>query len=228
MVSAGAFPYYSCGVVPAPGPDGPQGIERRIADALSASDWRAATTLILEEYGGEVLGFLASMHRDGDAEEVFSLFAEAIWRGAPSFEQRSSARTWAYAVARRVSLMHRRSTRRRAQRFTPFGDDPALADVEERVRTETLTFMRTETRSRLAALRDALPVEDQMLLMLRVDRRLAWDELAHALADTESPLDEADTKRAAARLRKRFQIVKDRLRDAAREAGLLKDEPDSG
>lgn len=215
-------------MVPAPSADGPGGAEHRIADALSASDWRAATTLILEEYGGEVLGFLASIHRDGDAEEVFSLFAEAIWRGAPMFERRASARTWAYAVARRVSLMHRRSTRRRAQRFTPFGDDAVLADVEERVRTETLTFMRTETRSRLAALRDALPVEDQMLLMLRVDRKLAWDELALALSDAEAPLDDADTKRAAARLRKRFQLLKDRLRDAARDAGLLKGEPDGG
>ncbi len=222
------FPYYSCDVVPALEADGPGAIERRIADALSASDWRGATTLILEEYGSEVMGFLASLHRDGDAEEVFSLFAEAIWRGVPTFEGRASARTWSYAVARRVSLMHRRTTRRRAQRFKPFDDDPALADVEERVRTETLTFMRTETRSRLSALRDALPVEDQMLLMLRVDRKLAWDELAHALSDAESPLDESESRRAAARLRKRFQIVKDRLRDAARAAGLLKDEPDGG
>lgn len=200
------------------------GAERRIGDALDTSDWRAATTLVLEEYGPEVLGFLASLHRDGDAEEVFSLFAEAVWRGVATFERRSSARTWAYAVARRVSLHHRRQVRRRAQRFQPFEDDLVLAEVEARVRTETLTFMRTETRSRLAALRDALPPEDQVLLMLRVDRKLAWDELAHVLSD--APLGDVEAKRAAARLRKRFQLVKDRLRDAARAAGLLEDEPE--
>lgn len=201
-------------------------VERRIGEALAASDWRAATTCVLEEYGTEVLGFLTALHRDGDAEEVFSLFAEAIWRSIPAFERRSTARTWVYGIARRVSLAYRREARRRAQRFKPFEDDVVLAEVEARVRTETLTFMRTETRSRLAALRDSLPPDDQELLMLRVDRKLAWDELAHVLADVDAPLDDASVKRAAARLRKRFQLLKDRLRDAAREAGLLKDDSD--
>lgn len=204
--------------------DDPGTAEQRIGEALAASDWRGATTLILEEYGPEVLGFLSSLHRDGDAEEVFSLFAEAVWRGVPTFERRSSARTWAYAIARRASLQHRRAARRRAQRFQPFDDDAELAALEARVRTETLTFMRTETRSRLAALREALAIEDQELLMLRVDRKLAWDELAHVLSET--PLVDADAKRAAARLRKRFQLLKERLRDAAKAAGLLPNDAD--
>lgn len=96
------------------------------------------------------------------------------------------------------------------------------------MRTETLAFLRTEKKSRLQALRDSLPEEDRMLLVLRVDRGLAWNELARILAEGEPgelddgpQLDALALTREAARLRKRFQLVKDRLRELARKEGLL-------
>jgi RNA polymerase sigma-70 factor (ECF subfamily) len=67
-----------------------------------------------------------------------------------------------------------------------------------------------------------LPQEDQELLMLRVDRDLPWDALAEVLrGDDEIPLTPDVRKREAARLRKRFQLIKDRLREMARREGLL-------
>jgi RNA polymerase sigma-70 factor (ECF subfamily) len=91
------------------------------------------------------------------------------------------------------------------------------------VRTETLAFLRTETRTRLHSLRDSLPEEQRMLLVLRVDRQLAWNELARVLAETEgdAPLDDAALAKEAARLRKQFQLVKDRLRALAKKEGLI-------
>jgi hypothetical protein len=56
--------------------------------------------------------------------------------------------------------------------------------------------------------------------VLRVDRDLPWEELARIFLDEESPGEEA-LRRESARLRKRFQLVKGRLREMARAAGLL-------
>ncbi len=50
-----------------------------------------------------------------------------------------------------------------------------------------------------------------MLLILRVDRNLAWDEIALVMADEPETLDKEGRKRESARLRKRFQLIKERL-----------------
>ncbi len=211
----------------ADGASGRELLEEKITAALSAGDRQAAVTLLLQGYGPEVLRFLAALHRDEDeSAEVFSKFAEAVWSAASTFQGLSSVRTWAYAIARRTSLRHRRDTRRRAAHFRPFPESSALADVEARVRSETLSFLRTERRSKLAALREALPPEDQMLLMLRVDRKLAWNDLAVVLAAEGAAAFEGEAlKREAARLRKRFQALKERLREAGRREGLIDRDP---
>jgi RNA polymerase sigma-70 factor (ECF subfamily) len=96
-----------------------------------------------------------------------------------------------------------------------------LRRAEAEVRTATLSFLRTERRTQLAALREALAPEDQTLLILRVDRKLSWEELAVVLG-SDPNLSGADAlKREAARLRKRFQIVKSKLRKQAVKHGLL-------
>jgi len=59
------------------------------------------------------------------------------------------------------------------------------------------------------------------LLMLRVDRGLSWLELAEVMFSGEAALGDEERKTEAARLRKRFQHAKDRLRKLAQEAGLL-------
>lgn len=205
-------------------------LEGLAAAAFAEGNRDLATTLVIEGYGPEICSYLSLCHRsEDDCAEVFSLFSEAVWRSSSTFEGRSSVRTWAYAVARLVSLRYRRDQRRRQKRFRPFGDHPALAELEARVRTETLTFLRTEMRTKLAQLRDALPAADRELLTLRIDRRLSWSELALVFSDPDVPLGEGDLKREAARLRKRFQILKERLRQAARREGLLGggEEPDA-
>src|SRR5262249_2682277 len=101
--------------------------------------------------------------------------------------------------------------------------DSVLEEVAEQVRTQTTAFRRTENKTRLQALRDELPEEDRMLLILRVDRALPWNDLARILAEQEdgSILEDSALAREAARLRKRFQLVKDQLREMAKREGLL-------
>ena len=98
----------------------------------------------------------------------------------------------------------------------------AVSAVEEQVRTQTLTFLRTEVRDRFAEIRASLPPEDRALLLLRIDRKLAWNDLALVMQDGEAaPLTGDELKRAAARLRKRFQILKEKLVEIGRSEGLI-------
>jgi RNA polymerase sigma-70 factor (ECF subfamily) len=205
-------------------------LEDDIRRRALAGDFAGAAEVAMRGYGREVFEFLAALHRsEDDAAEVFSLFAEGLWRGLPRFGWHCSFRTWAYAVARRSSLRYRRDARRRAARLSPLPESSRISAMVAEVRTETQPYLRTEGRSRFAALRAALPAEDQALLMLRVDRQLAWTELAQVLHDDEgAPLSGEALKREAARLRKRFQLVKERLYEMGRREGLVRGEGDEG
>jgi len=197
-------------------------VEQEVRRCIEGGDRDGATTAALQGYGPEVLEFLAALHRDeADGSEAFALFAEGVWRGLDRFAWESSLRTWLYAIARRCSLRYRRDGRRRAAREQALPEGSGASILVAKLRSQTGSLYRTEGRSRIAALRDSLPDADQALLMLRVDRQLAWNELAHVLHEGEEPLDAEGTKREAARLRKRFQLVKEKLHELAREAGLV-------
>jgi RNA polymerase sigma-70 factor (ECF subfamily) len=90
--------------------------------------------------------------------------------------------------------------------------------VAAQVRTETLDYLKSETKDRFAALRQRLSSEEQGLLVLRINERMSWEEIARV--QLEEPT-EATVKREAARLRKRFQLVRDKLRKLAKAEGLL-------
>ena len=198
-------------------------IEREARERWDSGDHGGAATAVLQGYGQEILGFLVAIHRDKtEADEVFSQVAESVWTGLPRFAWESSVRTWAYAVARNVSKTHLRNAGRRGRRVvTRTGS--FFEEVVDKVRTETSAFLRTEKRTRLQELRDTLPEDDRSLLILRVDRGLSWKELARILSQTDSdgPMSEDALARESARLRKRFQVVKDRLRELARQEGLV-------
>ena len=202
--------------------------ERAISERLAAGDLDGAITRAIRTYGPEIYGFLRAIHRDPDeADEVFSRFIEAWWRSLVGRELHCSHRTWAYAVARRTSLDHRRVERRRAARFAPWPETSGVAEVAAAVRTETALHLQTAKKSRFAELRASLPEEDQALLMLRVDRGLAWNDLALVLAeDGDAPRSPEAVRKESARLRKRFQVLKEKLLAMAREAGLVPGDDD--
>jgi RNA polymerase sigma-70 factor (ECF subfamily) len=198
-------------------------LEGRVRSLCDRGDHDAAATLTLRGYGPEILGFLtATLANEAEADDVFAALSETLWRKLPSFAWDSSLRTWSYAVARNLSRTFRRDAGRRRRREERVGES-ALDEVVQAVRTETHPFLRTKTRTRLEALRNELPEEDRALLILRVDRGLEWNELARILAkaDAASP-DAVAVAREAARLRKRFQLVKEQLRARAKREGLAR------
>jgi RNA polymerase sigma-70 factor (ECF subfamily) len=188
-------------------------LDERIRSLLVAGDIGQATTVALRTLGPEVLGFLSgALGNDDDADEVFSTFSERLWRSLNGFEGRCSLRTWTYVLARRELGRFRRGENRRANGRVPISQ---LKEVLEEVR-KTRNTVATEERNTLTQLRDALPVDDRTLLILRVDRNLPWDDVALAFAENPEEFSEHDRKRETARLRKRYQIVKQRLMVQAR------------
>ncbi len=198
--------------------------EETIAALLEAGELQAAASQAIEAFGPEVLGFLVSLMRDEqDAGDVFGQACEDLWRGLPRFERRSTVRTWFYTLARHAASRYRRAPHLRAGRRAALSEAEGVA---ERVRTRTLRHLRTEVKDQFAGIRDALDPEDRALLVLRVDRKLAWNEIALVLC--EDSLEGAeDLTRAAARLRKRFELVKRQIREHAERAGLIGHDTDS-
>jgi RNA polymerase sigma-70 factor (ECF subfamily) len=202
-------------------------LERDIRRLFDAGNREGSATALIRAYGGEILSFLGAVHKsETEASEVFSLVAEGVWRGLPTYTPQGSFRTWVYAIARKASLRYRRDKHRRESRFEALADAASFTTAVNQIRTETPWYVRTEPRSRFALIRDSLPLEDRELLVLRIDRKLAWNDLAQMLRDDdEGPLEGEALQREAARLRKRFQLLSERLREIGRREGLLP--PDS-
>lgn len=193
--------------------------DRELRRIWEANDFRAVTTIALERYGPEILGVLTARLRSAaDAADVFSIFAEDLWRGLPGFQWRCSLRSWAYRIARNAATRWATAGDRRPERNLSIEQSDVL-ELADRVRSSTLEHLRTEVKSEVRRLREELPELDQMLIILRIDKQLEWPEVAAALSDED--LDGDALKREAARLRKRFQVATGRLRELARERGIL-------
>ena len=197
-------------------------IEETIKAACTASEYRQAAALSIESYGPEILGFLAAFTRaQSDADDIFSYFLEDFWRGLPRFDWRCSLRSWAYTLARHAALRFSTRSGRRRRRQVPLSEMPALAEAADKVRTSTLRYLRTAVKSRMRELREQLPEQEQMLLVLRIDRGLSWREIAQIMADDPLSPDSDDLERTTSALRKQLERTKNKLRKLAIENGLL-------
>jgi len=195
--------------------------EHEIRAAFDSGRLQDAATAVLSAYGDEILSFIHSRLRDRvDADDAFAMFAEDLWNGLPSFGWRSSVRTWVYTLARNATIRYASTNGRRAARNVPLSCPGAVAALVERVRETTECYKRTAVKDHFRELREQLDLEDQTLLILRVDRNMSWRELAQTLSGTVD-LDEATIERESARLRKAFERVKRELKRLSEDRGLL-------
>ncbi len=198
-------------------------LEKQVRESCDRGDFDEATRLFIKGLGPEIIGFLdARLHSLSDAEEVFSLFAEDLWCGLPKFEWRSTVRVWAYSLAINAANGYLSAPHRRRDRNLTLTRVERLQKAVHQVRTTTVAYLRTQTKTRMQELREMLPQEDQTMLILRIDRGFSWRDLALAMSseDDEQNSEEAVNKRAAT-LRKRFERVKDKLRELAVKDGLI-------
>jgi RNA polymerase sigma-70 factor (ECF subfamily) len=196
-------------------------LEERIRSAWDARDYDTAATLVIEAYADEIASFLGARLRSaGAGQEAFSMFAEDLWVGLPQFGWRCSMRTWAYTLARNAANRYATSPHQRAERRIALSNAGQVSVLVERLRSATQVHLRTDVKDRFRALRERLEPDDQMLLILRVDRDMAWRDIALTMAG-DSNLDDDAVARDSARLRKAFERVKSELKRMAREEGLL-------
>ena len=195
-----------------------QSVEEQVRSAHRGQDYERAATLLIEGYGPQILAFCAGrLQSRQEADEVFSIFCEDVWRGLSGFAWRCSARAWAYTVARHAMSRYLSGVWRHRGEL-PLSRSPELM---ARVRTRTQTLLRTESKSKLRELIRQLPEADRLLLSLRLERELSFAELAVVMSDSPEVPDDAALAREAARLRKRFQLVKERLKAMGEQAGLF-------
>jgi RNA polymerase sigma-70 factor (ECF subfamily) len=192
-------------------------VEAEISRLRATGQLKQVATLAIESYGNEVLNFLEMTLRDHvDSADAFSQACEDLWKGLPRFEGRASMKTWFYTLARHAAARLRRSANSHR-----VGTLSEVTDLAQRVRSRTRPHLKTELKVGLAAIRATLDEPDRMLLVLRVDRGMSWNDVARVMADEgDDDADEA-VSRAAARLRKRFQSVKEDIRERAVASGLI-------
>lgn len=178
---------------------------------LASGDEATAAELALRDHGPAVLRYLSGLLRDpDDADDAFSMFAEQVWKRIGTFRGPGGFEVWLFRVAFREAMRLRDETWRRRKRALPTTDAHRIA-AEVR-RTASVSMERR--LDALERLRGALSLEDQHLLVLRVDHGLSFEEIAGTLGDGEAPLE-------AAAVRKRFERAKARLAKLARAEGLI-------
>jgi len=187
--------------------------EARCLEALDRGDHAGAATAVVRQYGPQLLGYLCSVLRsEADAGEVFSMFSEDLWRGLPGFRRECPLRVWCYRLAWHAAARFLRDPYRgRGRRL----ETTELSRIVEEVRSSVFLGRDQARQATLDRLRAGLAPDERTLLVLRLDRGLAWAEVALVLSeDKGEPVDEAA-------LRKRFERLKDKLAQKAREEGLL-------
>jgi RNA polymerase sigma-70 factor (ECF subfamily) len=187
-------------------------LEVTVRELIAAGRESDAAAEAIRGLGPQILAYLSALLKnESDAREVFSQFAEDLWKGLPGYRGEASLRGWAYRIAWHASVRWVRDPyRRRGQRL----ETSAASHLADEVRNTSLVE-NAWREERIAKLREILDPEERTLLILRVDRALPWRDVAHVLADEgkEAPSEAA--------LRKRFERLKEKLGKAAREAGLI-------
>lgn len=191
-------------------------LEQTIRRHADRGELAEAATAAIQGYGPELLGYLCALARDqDDANDVFSALCERMWRKLPEFRWQSSFRTWAYAIARNLACDAQRGDARRRGRQVAIDDAPEVAAVAEAVRSTTMLHLKSASQRKLDAIRATLDADDRTMLVLSLDRKMTWREIATVMSEEDA--DEAELQRVAARLRKRFERLKERLRAHLRD-----------
>lgn len=169
-----------------------------------------ATLRILRRYASEVRSFLRVRTSSRvSMEEIYSVFSEDLWKGLPRFRGDGHVRGWVYALARNALARHVRLKQRWRSRHV-FADLDALPlDVRRSVSTELSHIARLEPL--LAELNQT----DRRLLEQRLVLSMPWREIATERARAMGLTTAAEVARESVRLRKRYQLLLQHLRERA-------------
>jgi RNA polymerase sigma-70 factor (ECF subfamily) len=217
---------YGAGTEPCPMTGDPeQGRSPLDADVrrlLLAGRARDAADLLLARLSPEIRPFLYRLLGDvALADEAHSATSERLWRGLTTFRWECSLRSWSYIIARREANRCRARQQRAAAAETTLS---AADDLPARSAPTSRRFSTTQSDV-LEEVRASLSDEDRDLLVMRVERGLAWKEIALAFLAEEAP-GAKSVNREAARLRQRFRSIRSGVTSAMTRAKPKDPEPD--
>ena len=90
------------------------------------------------------------------------------------------------------------------------------------MRTATDPYLKPPLRNKVLELREQLTAEEQLLLVLRVDRDLSWTDVARVMSTSSgAAIDDAELARAVAACRKKYERITAKLRQFAEARGFL-------
>jgi len=194
-----------------------EALEPELRRQFDAGELHAVATAAIRAYGPELYGLLVGLARDADAAaEIFAGVCEKLWRALPAFRWESSLRVWAYVITRH-HFLHWTRDRDRQRRQVALSDVSQLSELAAQVRTATAAHLRTEVKDGFAKLRETLAPDDQLLLNLRVEGNMPWNDIARVLAEDGA----TPSAREVAALRKRFERLKRELQALAKANNLL-------
>ncbi|NMO19231.1 sigma-70 family RNA polymerase sigma factor [Pyxidicoccus fallax] len=195
-----------------------QRLEQDLHEACERGNLEQALEWALAAYGPEVMRLMGTVLQDyGRSREAFGRFQADLRRELPEFRWQCSFRPWAYRLARNACFQVTRAppADMRTAGMPGPPDGPARRPPTE------APSQRTSIRERLRALRESLEPKELLLLLLRVDQRLSWREVAWVMFDGNAPPTDEALDREATALRKQFQHLKAHLRTLGMEEGLI-------
>lgn len=188
--------------------------EQDIRNACESGDIRRAGDLAVRLLGPVIAPHLrAVMNVEADAEDAFQDWALRMACSIKRFRWDCSLRSLAFRIAHsaRVDV-----SRRRMKRVEPLPSNQSALGAE--MWRRTARDLPTLLAARVRRLREHLDEEERAILLLYVDEKLEWAEVTAALSPDLAPTAK---RREAARLRKVYERVKEKLRALAQEEGVF-------
>ena len=187
--------------------------ESRVLALLDAGNADEAASVAIQSLGPAIHDYLGRLLADADdALDVYSRWAEDLWRGLPGFRRECRLRTWAFKLGYHATARFRRDPYQARRERLPSSAASRLAISV----AQSSGMTRGARREQLRALEAKLTEEERHLLHLRTDgeSELSFDECAEILSAGGPPV-------TAVALRKRWERIKEKLGRLAKDAGLL-------
>ena len=166
--------------------------------------------MLIRGYGPRIAGFLVGLLGDEqEASDAFAEFCADLWKALAAFRHECSFQAWCYMVARHAAGRLREKAKRLRKRTRPLTPEDISQLGAEVFHTSAAHRERrlTEAEARLQLIRKMLSEDEQTLLFLRVDRNMAWREIAQVLrAEGARPASEAALRKRFERLKQKLQV----------------------
>jgi RNA polymerase sigma-70 factor (ECF subfamily) len=149
--------------------------DRDLIDRVAAGD-RDALAAVYRRHGGALYAYLVHLVEDRSlAEEILQDTLVAAWKGAGSFEGRSSLLTWLVGIARRQAHNNGR------RRVLPRADVGELETVPAADPEPEDAALAQATREELAAAMARLSPLHREVLVLAFVHGLSYEEMARTI-----------------------------------------------